>query len=169
MGADIDIGPRSRHCVTRARDEIDNGWLQHTHFIRQIVFDQQAVIITIARIHEAIIDVCQRDPRHVDTGVAQHPVLDCAIKHVIFLHRRRCLYLDNAPAIRVGHQHIGPHQYTLVTECRLEDRKVGAALDELVRLVEHEPYSLVERDLDRAGHAVELLRNFADEMTRRPE
>jgi hypothetical protein len=40
---------------------------------------------------------------------------------------------------------------------RLEDREVGATIDQLPGLIEHQRNALVEFDLDRPGRAVKLL------------
>jgi hypothetical protein len=169
MRANADIGPRAGHCIPGTTYEVDNGRFQHARFVRQVVFDQNAVVLMIARIDEAIIDVRQRNTGNVDTGVAQDPVLNRAIEHMVILDRRRCLYLCDTPATRIGQEYIDTHEHTLEPERRLEDREVRAAVQQFPRPGNQEPNALVELDFDRVRRAVDSSRDLADPVTRLPE
>ena len=90
----------------------------------------------------------------------QYPILNCTVELVVVLNRGGGLNLDHVPAVTVGDQHVYPDEYTLMPERGFEDREVGTAVDESLRLGEHR--FEIEGDLNRVGCAVELLSNGAD-------
>ena len=72
----------------RPGNQFKNGWLECPHLVGQVVLEQQPVVIAVARVHELVVDVRQRYGSNLDSGAAQHPVLDGAIEDVIVLHGR---------------------------------------------------------------------------------
>ena len=109
MTADIDQRHRPHYCVPRFRDELDDIALHVPRFISQVVLMQQAVVISIALVHELVIDVRERYRFNLDPGIAEDPVLYRAIQYVVVLHGRRRLHFNDTPTVRLRDHDVGAY------------------------------------------------------------
>ena len=63
LRTNVDLGHRAHDRVTRLGDQVDDGRLERSDFVSEIVFNQQALVTVIALVYELIVDVGQRDGR----------------------------------------------------------------------------------------------------------
>ena len=118
----LDVRHRPGQYVLEVLDPVFDLILQGSHLAGHVDVFEQLLIVAIAFIDKAIVDVRQRNALDGDTGFFKHPGLDRAIVDVIVLNGRRGFHLDHAHAFAAFFQDIRADQHAVVLDRGL-DRK----------------------------------------------
>ena len=87
MLADRNVGLISCRCISCVPHPLRNGGHQMPHVVRDVLLDQQPLIVTVAGIHKSIIDMCQGNSLHSMPHALKDPGLHGAVKGMLFLYR----------------------------------------------------------------------------------
>src|SRR5574340_302071 len=93
---------------------------QRPDLLGDLIFKEQLVIVAIARIDKAGIDVRDADLLNLYTRAFHYPQLYCAVGHVMVFDAAGGFDLDHVPAVIDRHENIGAHQRASMNEGCLE-------------------------------------------------
>ena len=139
--------------------------MQRHDGVGHIGIREEAAIVAVTGILEPVIDVRQFDAFDVETRTARHPGLDGDVGEVRVLDLGGSFDLDHPVATVTADENIGPHEYIVTAQRRLEQCNVAGHRERRVGLAQGG--CEIEHVRDEAPFREEALRGRANEITLR--